>query len=110
MIEGTLSRSDVLDPTILKKLVEEQLSATLPSVKLPVVTMGLSQGWPLGDAQVGDDCRLIIPPDEFWPTGYDSAAPGGIYWRTGGWTVTLADDGLSTVAVALTVPPTIEGE
>lgn len=57
----------------------------------------------LGQWRMGDDVRIIIPPDEFFPGGLDQ------WWRITSVNVTIADEGESTAVLTLNVPPTFSG-
>lgn len=75
----------------------------------PIVTPKLTQGLfdhpQLGQWIVGDDMRLVIPKTSMlpknprFPTGLD------FYFRAVQATVTIADEGLSTVALTFNMPP-----
>jgi hypothetical protein len=70
MLEGTLQRSDIINQTTLKGVTRTYLAARAYPVALPVITVSLDS--PVTDfsqMMMGDDIRVVIPPDPFFLNG-----------------------------------------
>jgi hypothetical protein len=103
LLEASLSRTDITDQGILDATTLSYLAATAYPVALPVLTFDLGMTTPaFGSYLLGDDARVIVQPDEYYTTGYD-----GIL-RIVQWDVTVADNGLSTVALTFNAPPFLD--
>jgi hypothetical protein len=100
LLETTLSRTDITDSTVLQQTTNSYLAAVEAPVVTPVLTFSLDMPNPqFGSYLLGDDVRVVVPPDEFFMSGYD-----GIL-RIVQWDVTVNPNGVSTVALTLNVPP-----
>lgn len=72
-----------------------------PKVTVPLNSAGLS----LGDFIVGDDIRVVLNVPDGFPV--NPRFPAGLdwYWRIIRASVTIADEGLSTMVLTLNLPP-----
>ncbi len=101
ILEDSYSRTDINDQDTLDAVTISYLDAESAPVSLPQITVTADGDPQFGTYIVGDDCRIIIPPDEYWTTGLDE------FWRISGWTVNVADQGVTTVQNTFCVPPVI---
>jgi hypothetical protein len=104
LLEAPYSRTDVVSQTILNGLTVAQAAAVSVPVALPTVTMSLAAPDPVfGSYIIGDDARVVIPADEWFPAGYDG------YQRITAWTVTPPEGGdVGNIAVTFGTPPVEE--
>jgi hypothetical protein len=102
LLEDSVSRTDITDPTILAEITLAYLATKSLPIALPVLTFSLDMPDPVfGSWIVGDDVRIVIAPDEFFTSGLDE------YWRITQYQATVNDDGVSTVALTLSLPPLV---
>jgi hypothetical protein len=102
-LDGVLQRSDITDPATLAGVSRTWTAARAYPVELPVITVGIdSQVTPFGSYAIGDDFRVVIPPDPWFVNGVDE------YLRLIAMTVTPGDEGVGKVALTFTAPP-VEG-
>jgi hypothetical protein len=95
-----MNRSDVRSQGMLNLLTESELDAVKVPVALPVVTVSLDcPDPPLSSYDIGDDVRLMIAPDYRFSAGWDG------WLRVVSRAVTVSDEGVSTVANTLDLPP-----
>lgn len=113
LLEDNISLTDVSDQTLLNQLAQARLNQQKYPVRLPQVqyNAGADSDQPLGSFALGDDARLIIPPDVYFPNGYDSARGnfGEVWWRVVQNDVTVKDDGKSSMLITYALPPIIGG-
>ncbi len=113
VMEKNVSFTDVSEQGLLDGLTLAHLYATRLPVSQPTITYsaGSDSTTPLGSFMVGDDVRLMIPPDPYFQSGYDSesSAQGSNWWRVQQVTVSVHDEGKSSMAVVLGLPPIIPG-
>ena len=103
LLEDTVSRSQILSSNVISILTELGIGdlyltsypATTFSVKMPL----FGNDPQYGQFIVGDDCRLMIDPDEFFPNGLDGE------WRITANTIDLPDQGDATMTLTLSPPP-----
>jgi hypothetical protein len=113
ILEDSTSFTDVndqaqLDSITLAYLNQVQLPIRQPTIQYDV---GSDSDQPLGSFAIGDDCRLIIAPDPYFPQGYDSSRGnlGENWWRIIETDVTVEDEGKSYMTVVLGLPPIFPG-
>lgn len=113
LLEDSVSFTDVSDPNLLSQLTQAYLNQVKYPVANPRITYnaGSDSDQPLGSFAMGDDARLIIPPDPYFQNGYDSARGnyGENWWRVIQTDVTVNDDGKSNMVLTFALPPTIVG-
>lgn len=101
--EDTVSRSQIQSGNVVNILTELGYGDLLLSSYPPVtfsVKVPLFGGNPqFGQFVCGDNVRLLIDPDEMFPSGVDSE------WRITGYTVDLPDEGDATMTLTLSPPP-----
>ena len=92
---------------MLEAIATGDLALTAYPPVAPAVTVPLFGTPTIGDYITGDDVRVIVPrytgigevPDERFPGGMD------FEFRITQWDATIADEGMSTVAFTLGIPP-----
>lgn len=113
LLENSVSFTDVNSQALLDSLAESHLNSTkYPVSQIKVrYNLGSDSNAPLGTFALGDDCRLIIPPDPYFPNGYDSAGinAGESWWRVQQINSTVSDQGKSYMELVLGAPPIIPG-
>ena len=113
VLENNVSFTDVNSQSLLDSLTLATLNATKLPVSQPQIqyNAGSDSDQPLGAYAIGDDCRLMIPPDPYFPSGYDSegGSSGENWWRVQQITTTVNDQGKSYSVITLGLPPIIPG-
>jgi len=100
LTEQVVNRSDITSQAILDAVTISQLAAVAYPVPTPTFVQNVDHSTPaLGEWMVGDDCRAIVNPDPWFTSGLDTTM------RIGGHTFNIADQGVSSVQIALVVPP-----
>lgn len=103
VLEQTVSRSQIQSANviaILSALGEGDLYVySYPMVTFSVKVPLFGNNPQFGQFTVGDDCRLLIDPDEMFPNGLDGE------WRITGYQVDLPDEGDPTMTLTLSPPP-----
>lgn len=113
LLEDSASYTDVVSQNLLDELTLAHLYARrLPISQVTVsYNAGSDSSQPVGSFAIGDDCRLIVPPDPYFPSGYDSAGTslGENWWRIQQVTTTVNDEGKSKMDLILGLPPVLPG-
>ena len=111
LLEQVASRANITSANILNVLtvlgIADLYVSSFP-VCTPSITMDLfTTTLPLGEFVVGDDVRWIIPATDGTGEVFDPRFPGGLdaEWRVTGYSVTVADEGQSTITYNLALPP-----
>ena len=103
LLESTTSYSNVSTQAQLDACTDDDWALLMWPVVTATVTLPLLGDPVIGSYIVGDDMRLVISPDERFPSGVDTNM------RCTGIDATVADDGLSTQTItlgsALSLPP-----
>ena len=111
LMENSVSYCDITSQSLLDTLTQTHLDAAEYPISLPVLVYaaGSDATMPLGSYAIGDDIRLIIPPDPYFPNGYDSEGinDGEQWWRIQQIAATVNDQGKSTVQLTLGTPPVV---
>lgn len=113
LMEDSTSFTDIVSQNQLDQIALAYLNQVQLPVRQPQITynVGNDSDQPLGSFAIGDDCRLVISPDPYFPIGYDSAGGnyGEIWWRIIQVQTTVSDDGKSNMVITLGMPPIIPG-
>lgn len=113
LLENSVSYTDVVSQNLLDNLTLANLNCQKYPISLPVIryAAGSDSGQPLGSFAMGDDCRLMIPPDPYFLNGYDSAGGqlGENWWRIQKIDVYVVDEGKSYMQLTLGLPPILPG-
>lgn len=111
LLENSVSYTDVTSQNVLDNLALANLDTVKYPISLPTIryNAGSDSNQPLGSFALGDDCRLMIPPDPYFPSGYDSSGNGlgENWWRVQQITTTVNDQGKSYIEIVLGLPPVI---
>jgi hypothetical protein len=111
LTEAGVSWTDINDQNLLNHMTAAYLAQIQMPVAQPVIYYdpGENSDAPLGSFAMGDDCRVIIEPDDYFPNGYDSEGSGlgQQFWRIIAWQVNVTEQGRSQMQVTLGVPPVI---
>lgn len=114
VLEESVSFTDISDQTLLDNVALAYLNQIMYPVAQPEIyySCGTDSDQPLGSYSMGDDARLIIDPDDYFPLGYDSEGnqEGEEWWRIVQWTVNVNDDGKSYNDILFAVPVQVAGE
>lgn len=97
-VESTTAQSQAQVNLMANGLAAQYAGALIT----PTITVATNlDGQPLGSWAVGDDARIVCPPDVIprFPNGIDQ------YWRIVGQSVVVPDEGVSTVTITLNIPP-----
>lgn len=113
LLENNISYTDIQSQTQLDSITLAYLNQVELPVSQPEVyyNAGSDSDQPLGSYAIGDDARLIIDPDDFYPSGYDSEGNsyGNQWWRIIQWTMNVNDQGKSFADIVFGTPPIIPG-
>ena len=113
LLEDSASFTDVSSQLLLDVLTRARMYSRRLPVSLPMMryAAGNDSNQPLGSFALGDDCRLLIPPDPYFPTGYDSSRgnTGENWWRVIQAAVTVNDEGKSWMDLSFVLPPVLPG-
>jgi hypothetical protein len=115
LLQQSVSYTDILTQTLLDYVTQGNLIGLEYPVSQPQIqyNAGTDSNQPVGSYAIGDDVRLIIPPDPYFGTsGYDSegTSTGEQWWRIQQVSVTVNDDGKSYQTLTLGTPPVFPGE
>lgn len=113
LLENSGSYTEVATQATLDAIVRAQLNDTKLPIAQPTMTLpiGSAARQPIGSFAIGDDARLLIDADDYFPAGYDSAggAYGNRYWRVVQIDGTVPDEGRAQMTITFAIPPTIPG-
>jgi hypothetical protein len=111
LTENSVSFTDVVSQALLDQITLAYLNAVQLPIALPEIwyNAGSDSDQPLGSFALGDDVRLMIPPDPYFQTGYDSAGTQSYeqWGRVQQVDVQVNDEGKSFMHLVLGTPPTI---
>ena len=114
LMENSVSFTDVNSQALLDQITLAYLNQVQLPVAQPQVfyNPGSDSDQPLGTFAIGDDARLIIDPDDFFPNGYDSSGGeiGEQWWRVIQTQVSVNEEGKSQMLVIFGTPPVFPGE
>ena len=103
LFEDTVSRSQIQSASIVAMLTGlgygDLFLSSYPPVTFQVTVPLFGSDPTFGSFIVGDNCRLLIDPDEMFPNGLDSE------WRITAYQVKLPDEGDPTLQLTLSPPP-----
>lgn len=103
VLEDTVSRSQIQSANIVAMLAAlgfgDLFTTSFPPATFQVTTPLFGMDPAYGSFVVGDDCRLLIDPDELFANGLDTE------YRITSYTVNLPDDGDPTLQLTLSPPP-----
>jgi hypothetical protein len=113
LLENSTSFTDINSQALLDQITLAYLNQTKYPISQPVIRyrVGADSNQPIGSFAIGDDIRLIIDPDDFFQSGYDSSRGnlGEQWWRVIQTQVTVQDDGMSYIDITLGTPPIFPG-
>lgn len=114
LLENSISYTDVGSQSLLDDVTLAYLNQVMYPISQPqiIYNAGSDSDQPLGAYALGDDCRVIIAPDPYFPSGYDSAGSGDgeQWWRVQQVTTTVNDQGKSYQTIVLGAPPVLAGQ
>lgn len=103
IFEDSVSRSQIQSANIIGILTGlgfgDLFVTSFPPVTFSVTVPLFGNDPTFGQFIVGDNCRLLVDPDEMFPNGLDSE------WRITSYTVNLPDQGDATIQLTLSPPP-----
>jgi hypothetical protein len=92
-----INSQDALNAAVNGDLARLEWPVTTPTIAVPAFGSTIA----LGDFTIGDTTRVLIPPDERFPTGLDT------YLRITGDSCAPGDEGLAMLILALQPAPAL---
>ena len=99
-MQVVLQYTQISSPTQLANIANGALNLYQKPVTVPVITLDVNDPiLPLGTYQIGDDVRVQVAPNIWFPNGLDQ------WWRIAAYTVNYPNQGIATQAITLNRPP-----